>query len=88
MILKINKIWSYSFNFAVPLGVRRSVPLGVRRGVRWISESAAIEYQHLQMRQLQLFSLSLSKELQIQILILRWIANPPNIRRNGVNCPK
>jgi hypothetical protein len=39
------------------------------------------------MRQLQLFSLSLSKELQIQILILRWIANPPNIRSNGYYWP-
>ena len=53
----MEKILPLRVTAAVPLGVRCSV----RREVRRISESAAIEYQHLQMRQLLLFSLSSQK---------------------------
>ena len=63
----MEKILPLRVTAAVPLGVWCSVRRVVRRNQRSLaegksnSESAAIEYQHLQMRQLLLFSLSSQK---------------------------
>ena len=60
--LSSQKNYKFIYSFFGGLQIHRtSAATGVRRGVRWISESAAIEYQHLQMRQFLLFSLSPQK---------------------------